>query len=89
MEGPEEAVHARKLSNISELKRFCKGEWAKIPCAELINQKHLVEVPLQIHEFEAQNTAIFWTGSYTGGKLLQMNYILHHDKCKVEQHQHV
>ena len=25
------AIHARKPSNVAELKQFCKEEWAKIP----------------------------------------------------------
>ena len=43
------SVHARKPTNIHELKPFCKEEWAKIPpskCMGLINsyRKRLVEV---------------------------------------------
>ena len=43
------SVHARKPTNIHELKQFCKEEWAKIPpsrCMGLINncRKCLVEV---------------------------------------------
>ena len=43
------SVHARKPTNIHELKHFCEEEWAKIPPSRrmgLINsyRKHLVEV---------------------------------------------
>ncbi|XP_075444851.1 uncharacterized protein LOC142488342 isoform X3 [Ascaphus truei] len=43
------AVHARKPSNVTELKQFCKEEWAKIPqdrCERLTSsyRKRLVEV---------------------------------------------
>ena len=37
------AVHARKPSNVAELKQFCKEEWAKIPpqrCERLIASYH-------------------------------------------------
>ncbi|MGH0158770.1 UNVERIFIED_CONTAM: hypothetical protein FKN15_044380 [Acipenser sinensis] len=45
----KQAVHARKPSNVTELKQFCKEDWAKIPqnrCERLTNsyRKRLVEV---------------------------------------------
>ncbi len=35
----KQTIHARKPSNVAELKQFCKEEWAKIPpqrCERLI-----------------------------------------------------
>ena len=45
----KQAVHARKPTNVTELKQFCMEEWAKIPprhCERLINnyRKRLVAV---------------------------------------------
>ncbi len=40
VEGPKQAVHRRKPTNISEFKWFCTKEWAKTPtcyCAGLIS----------------------------------------------------
>ncbi len=45
----KQSIHARKPSNVSELKQLCKEEWAKIPpqrCERLIASycKHLIAV---------------------------------------------
>ncbi len=45
----KQSIHARKPSNVAELKQFCKEEWAKIPpqwCERLIASylKRLIEV---------------------------------------------
>ena len=45
----KKVVHARKPSNVAELKQFCKEEWAKIPpqrCERLIAsyRKRLIAV---------------------------------------------
>ncbi len=40
MEGPKQAVHRRKPTNITEFKWFCTKDWAKTPtcyCAGLIS----------------------------------------------------
>ncbi len=39
----KQSIHARKPSNVAELKQFCKEEWAKIPpqqCERLIPSYH-------------------------------------------------
>ncbi len=39
----KQSIHARKPSNVAELKQFCKEEWAKIPpqrCERLIASYH-------------------------------------------------
>ncbi len=39
----KQSFHARKPSNVAELKQFCKEEWAKIPpqrCERLIASFH-------------------------------------------------
>ncbi len=46
----KQAVHGRKPTNITELKRFCTEEWAKIPtscCAGLISKKRYLQLLLQ------------------------------------------
>ncbi len=45
----KQSIHARKPSNVAELKQFCKEEWAKIHpqrCERLIAsyRKHLIAV---------------------------------------------
>ncbi len=45
----KQSIHARKASNVAELKQFCKEEWAKIPpqrCEGLIAsyRKRLIAV---------------------------------------------
>lgn len=58
-------IHAKKPTNIPELRLFCKEEWAKIPpsqCAGLINsyRKHLVEVIA-----EKGGHAFYWKRGFT------------------------
>ncbi len=59
----KQSIHARKLSNVAELRQFCKEEWAKIPpqwCERLIAsyRKHLNAV------VSAKGDTTIWGGNY-------------------------
>ncbi len=47
----KQSFHARKPSNVAELKQFCKEEWATIPLSDVrlivIYCKHLIAVVAQ------------------------------------------
>ncbi len=84
----KQSIHARKPSNVAELKQFCKEEWVKIPpqrCERLIASYHtrliaVVAAKCSTTSYQIYNQLLFHVGPGRFGPLFSLNKWNHYFK---------